>query len=96
MGEDRIEMSQRERDRLKVLHEAGQGQITQKQAGEQLRMSERQVRRLLKRIREQGDGAVVHGLNCTRRVRHKVEGVIAVRWKNVSSKTARGLFWGCR
>jgi DNA-binding Lrp family transcriptional regulator len=62
MGEDRFEMSQRERDRLKVLHEAGKGAITQKQASEQLRITERQVRRLLKKIRTEGDRAVVHGL----------------------------------
>jgi DNA-binding Lrp family transcriptional regulator len=62
MGEDRFEMSQKERDRLKVLHEAGKGQITQKQAAEQLRVTERQVRRLIKQIRDRGDVAVVHGL----------------------------------
>ena len=52
MGEDRFEMSQKERDRLKVLHEADKGQITQEQASEQLRVTERQVRRLIKRIAE--------------------------------------------
>ena len=55
-------MSQRDRDRLKVLHEAGKGQITQKQAAEQLRVTERQARRLIKQIRDRGDVAVVHGL----------------------------------
>jgi hypothetical protein len=62
MGEDRLAMSQRERDRLKVLHEASKGQITQKQAAEQLRVSERQVRRLLKKLKVMGDIALVHGL----------------------------------
>jgi transcriptional antiterminator len=37
-------MSQRERDRLKVLHEASKGQITQKPAAEQLKLSERHIR----------------------------------------------------
>ena len=55
-------MSQRERDRLKVLHEAGKGLITQRQAAEQLQLCERQVRRLLERLKRVGDGAVVHGL----------------------------------
>lgn len=55
-------MSQRERDRLKVLHEVSKGQITQRQAGEQLRITARQVRRLLGRMQEVGDRAVVHGL----------------------------------
>lgn len=55
-------MSQRERDRLKVLHEVGKGQVTQKQAADQLKLSERQVRRLAKRLKERGDVAVAHGL----------------------------------
>lgn len=55
-------MGQEERDRLKILHEAQKGQITQKQAGEQLAITERQVRRLMRRFREDGDRAVIHGL----------------------------------
>lgn len=55
-------MSQKERDRLKVLDEASKGQITQKQAAMQLRISARQVRRLLQRLGQVGDRAVVHGL----------------------------------
>ena len=43
-------MSQRERDRLKVLHEVGKGQVTQKQAADQLKLSERQVRRMLEAV----------------------------------------------
>jgi excisionase family DNA binding protein len=62
MGEDRFEMGQKERDRLKILHEAQQGQITQVQAGQQLGITGRQVRRLLRKLREQGDRAVIHGL----------------------------------
>jgi hypothetical protein len=62
MGEDRLAMSQKERDRLKVLHEVSRGQLTQKAAAGQLRVSERQLRRLARKLREQGDGAVVHGL----------------------------------
>ncbi len=55
-------MGQKEGDRLKVLHEAGKRQITQWQAAEQLGLSERQVRRLLDKLRQVGDGAVMHGL----------------------------------
>src|SRR3954447_9085738 len=62
MREDRLEMSQKERDRLKVLHEAAKRSITQNQAAEQLRISERQVRRLLKKVRSEGDRGVIHGL----------------------------------
>jgi DNA-binding Lrp family transcriptional regulator len=62
MGEDRLAMSQKERDRLKVLNEANKGQITQKQASAQLGVSERQVRRLTARLKSEGDKAVIHRL----------------------------------
>jgi len=55
-------MSQRERDRLKVLTEAKDRLLTQKQAASQLDLSERQVRRLVSQLRQRGDRAVVHGL----------------------------------
>ena len=55
-------MSQKERDRLKVLHEAKQRQITQKEAAEQIGVTERWVRKLMGRMRREGDRAVVHGL----------------------------------
>jgi transposase InsO family protein len=55
-------MSQKERDRLKVLTEAKDELITQKQAAEQLQLSERQIRRLLRSLRQIGDRAVLHGL----------------------------------
>jgi transposase len=68
-------MSQRERDRLKVLHEVEQGQLRQREAAVQMGMSERGLRKLLRRYRVQGDGAVVHGLRgrvSPRRVKGKV------------------------
>lgn len=57
-----IEMNQKERDRLKVLHEAKKRQITQKEAAEQMGVTERWMRKLLARMRKEGDRAVVHGL----------------------------------
>jgi transposase len=62
METERIALSQRERDRLKVLHEVQQKQLTQVAAAQRLKVSDRQVRRMLLRIRERGDGALVHGL----------------------------------
>src|ERR1017187_4602186 len=62
METERIALSQRERDRLKVLHELKQKQLTQLAAAERLKVTDRQVRRMLLRIRERGDGALVHGL----------------------------------
>jgi hypothetical protein len=75
MGEDRFEMGQKERDRLKVLHEARQRRITQGQAAEQLKMSERQVRRLIAELRRRGDRAILHGLRgrkSNRRIADKI------------------------
>lgn len=55
-------MTQAERDRLVVLKKAQKKLITQKQAAAELEVTERQVRRLLARLRQEGDKAVVHGL----------------------------------
>ncbi len=52
-------LSSKDRDRLKVLHEVKQGHVTQKEAGEQLQLSDRWVRRLLIRVEEEGDGGVI-------------------------------------
>ena len=55
-------MGQRERDRLKTLHEVVAGYLTQRHAAEHLKMRERGFRKLLKKFRSLGDRAVVHGL----------------------------------
>jgi biotin operon repressor len=55
-------MTQRERDRLVALQKTRKRLITQKQAAEELGISERQVRRLLRKLRQCGDRAVIHGL----------------------------------
>src|SRR6266496_4785106 len=55
-------MTQRDRDRLVALKKARKGLITQRQAAEEIGQSERHVRRLLRRLRGKGDGALVHAL----------------------------------
>jgi len=55
-------MNQADRDRLVALKKAKDKKITQGQAAEELGISERQVRRLLTRMGQVGDKAVVHGL----------------------------------
>src|SRR5215831_3028748 len=55
-------MSQRERALLVVLKKVQKKLITQRQAAVERQLSKRQVRRLLVRLREVGDRAVVHGL----------------------------------
>lgn len=55
-------MSQRDRDRLVVLKKAHKKLITQRQAAAELSLTERHVRRLLVKLKEAGDKAVIHGL----------------------------------
>ena len=62
MGLERIALSQRERDRLKVLHEVERGHLTQVEGARRLELSDRQVRRLLGRVRAEGDRGLVHRL----------------------------------
>jgi hypothetical protein len=57
MRAERIELSQRERERLKVFHE-----VQQHEAAEWLGLRTRQVRRLLGRIRREGDRSLIHRL----------------------------------
>ena len=55
-------MTQAERDRLVALKKAKKKLITQKQAAEELGITERHVRRLLRALKRRGDQAVVHAL----------------------------------
>ena len=59
---DRIAMSLRERDRLRVLHSVLEGQRTRVEAARLLKLTPRQVRRLLLRLQQGGDAALIHGL----------------------------------
>ena len=52
-------MNQADRDRLVALKKAKKKLITQKEAAEELGITERQVRRLLKRLKKGGDKAWV-------------------------------------
>ena len=53
-------MTQKERDRLVALKKAKKKLITQLEAAAEIGVSERQVRRLLKSLKQRGDRAVVH------------------------------------
>jgi transposase-like protein len=59
---DRIPMSQKERDVLKILHTVLQGERTQAEAARLLDLSTRQVRRIQRKLQDGGDAALVHGL----------------------------------
>ena len=62
MEKDRISMSQRERDVLKVMGLVLAGKRTQVEAARLIGRSERQIRRLLKRLKAEGDVGVIHRL----------------------------------
>jgi transposase len=60
--QEMLAMSTKERDRLKVLHEVEQGHLTQGGAAQQLGVTDRWVRKLLVRVKKEGDGGIVHRL----------------------------------
>jgi transposase len=57
---DMITMSRRETKRLHIIHQALDKRITQRQAAELAGLSSRQLRRLSKRVREEGDEGICH------------------------------------
>src|SRR5581483_10907213 len=59
---ERIAMSQEERDWLDWLKRARDKQVTQRKAAEEMEVNKRWVRKLLQRMRKEGDRVVVHGL----------------------------------
>lgn len=62
MNKDRIEMSQQERDRLKVMSPVLSGKRTQVEAARLMKRSVRQIRRLQRRLEYEGDCGVIHRL----------------------------------
>jgi len=75
-GKDIIAMSLRDLKRLKVIQEAIEKQITQKIAASLTGLSERQIRRLVRSVREEGEKGVVHksrGRPSNRRISLKVK-----------------------
>ncbi len=57
---DMITMSRRETKRLHVIHQALDKRITQEKAAELAGVSSRQLRRMIKRVREEGDDGIIH------------------------------------
>ena len=57
---DMITMSRREATRLHILHQALAQKMTQAEAAGLMGLSDRQVRRLLRRVRAEGDAGICH------------------------------------
>jgi hypothetical protein len=76
MQEGRLEMTQADRDRLVALKKAKKSLITQREAADELKLSIRQVQRLLVGLKKDGDKVVVHGLRgktSNRKIAEKIE-----------------------
>lgn len=73
---DMITMSRRETKRLHIIHQALDKRITQEKAAELVGLSSRQLRRMIKRVREEGDDGISHrsrGRASNRRLPQKVK-----------------------
>ena len=83
-------MTQRDRDRLVVLKKAAQRLVTRRQAATELDVSERQVRRLLTKLKKQGDQAVLHGLRGRRSNRRLSEETREAATRILAQEVYRG------
>src|SRR3954470_4469329 len=61
MGQELVEMSSKELDRLAVIRQVLEGRLTQAKAGEFVGVSERQVRRLCAAFEDRGPAGLVSG-----------------------------------
>jgi len=59
-GKDMIEMRLKELKRLKIIHEAIERHITQNDAASLTGVTERQIRRMVKVVRAEGDQGIIH------------------------------------
>jgi hypothetical protein len=76
MQEGQLLMTQGDRDRLVALKKAKKNLITQREAAAELKLSIRQVQRLLDGLKQRGDKAVVHGLrgkSSNRRIEESIQ-----------------------
>ena len=83
-------MTQADRDRLVTLRKAKKKVVTQRQAAEELKLSVRQVKRLLYALKKRGDKAVIHGLRGKRSNQRIEESVEQEAVKILSADVYRG------
>ena len=60
VGEDTVTMRAKELRRVHVLRQVRDKRITQGEAGTLLGVTDRQIRRLLRRVKQEGDQGLVH------------------------------------
>lgn len=87
--EDILTMSQRELKRLHVIRKAIDKRIKQREAAYLLELSQRQIRRLVKRVREESDKGIIHRLRGKQSHRAIPEGI-----KQKALALCRGIYAG--
>ena len=83
--QDRMVMSQYERDVLKIMAPVLQGKRTQAEAARLLKLTTRQVRRIQRRLEAEGDAAVVHRLRgraSNRRLAEDLRETVLSKYRN--------------
>lgn len=65
ISKDMIMVSSEELRRLGIIKKVLADEINQQEASEVIGVSDRQVRRIVARVREEGDRGIVHGLRGT-------------------------------
>jgi len=86
MREDILIMSLKEIKRLQIIQKVLGKEINQQQAAEILRISDRQVRRVVRRVREEGEKGIVHrmrGRKGNRRINQKIKNRIIEIYRKV-------------
>ncbi len=76
---DMIMISSEELRRLGIVKKVLSGEVNQQEASEVLGVSDRQVRRIVKRIREEGDVGIIHrlrGVSGNRRIDQKIKEMV--------------------
>jgi hypothetical protein len=104
VGEDRVIMSGKELRRVHVMRQVVGKQITQVKAGALLGLTDRQIRRLLRRVKQEGDRGLVHrgrGKPSNRRIAGPVKAkalrrttrgmeILGRRWRSRSWRSGTG------
>lgn len=91
VGEDTVRMSGQELTRVHMIRQAMSHALRQKEAGEVLEVTTRQVRRLIQRVRAEGDAGLVHrgrGKPSNRRIPDKVK-----KWPHLFEQQPEFLKW---
>lgn len=86
MREDILIMSQREVKRLQIIQKVLSKQINQQKAAEVLRLTDRQIRRIVRRVREEGEKGITHrlrGCEGNRRIDQEIRDRIVEAYRKV-------------